>query len=252
MDAARRSPKGELDLLYVTPERIVTQGFSVHVGHRADRRCLPSTRPTASRNGAMISGPITARWDIWAKPIPAAAHRADGDRRPAHARGHHRKLGLRRRGVHPLRLTGPTSPTRSSSRTSRASSFSVFGFADHKGLERGIVYCLSRAKVEGHREWDQQAGDQGQGLPRRHGPRQPRSQSGRLLKEEGPVAWSPPSPSAWGNRQAQCGAMSHISICRGSVEASITREDRPGRPRTACLGCLDDLRPWPTSSSAAA
>ena len=59
-DVERALRSGELDLLYVAPERLLTRALS-RVARRACRsRCSPSTKRIACRNGATISGRNTS------------------------------------------------------------------------------------------------------------------------------------------------------------------------------------------------
>ena len=61
---ARRSAAptstGQLDFLFIAPERLARARASPRCSPSASRRWSPSTRPTASRSGATTSGPTTA------------------------------------------------------------------------------------------------------------------------------------------------------------------------------------------------
>jgi ATP-dependent DNA helicase RecQ len=48
---------GTLKLLYISPERLGNERFLRNPSRGSGFRCSPSTRPTASRNGAIISAP---------------------------------------------------------------------------------------------------------------------------------------------------------------------------------------------------
>ena len=97
-----------------------------------------------------------------------AAHRADRDGRCADAARDRRAARARRSARSSSRAsTGRTSATASSRRTRRAASCKDF-LAAHAG-ESGIVYCLSRKKVEETADVAGRAGHRGAAVSRRHG-----------------------------------------------------------------------------------
>ena len=61
----------QLDLLYVSPERLLAQRHDGSAVASASSRCSPSTRRIASRNGATSSGRNTARSPAWRNASPA-------------------------------------------------------------------------------------------------------------------------------------------------------------------------------------
>ena len=213
-------------------------------------RSSPSTRRIASASGAMTSAPNTASSPRIAANYPRrAAHRADGHRRsarPAPTSSSGSALDAAR-GLHHQLRPARTSATRSSSATSRASSCCA-SCARHKG-ESGIVYCLSRKKVEDIAEWLNKEGIRAlpyhAGMDRARARAPTRTPSSRRRAS----ASSPPSPSAWASTSRTC-AMSPISTCRPRSRPTTRRPAAPAatacRPRPGCATA------WPTSCSAAA
>jgi ATP-dependent DNA helicase RecQ len=81
-----------------------------------------------------------------------AAHGADGDRRSAHARRHHRQAGAPFGGqVFTTSFDRPNIAYEIVERDQPRQQLLRF-LSRHKGSS-GIVYCLSRAKVEDTAEW---------------------------------------------------------------------------------------------------
>ena len=111
--------------------------------------CLRSTRRIACRNGATISARNTSAHSVIARALSQrAAHRADGDRRRADAAGDRRAARSSRTRRSSSRVsTGRISDMKSSTSTTRKTQLKSFISERHAG-DAGIVYCLSRAKVE--------------------------------------------------------------------------------------------------------
>jgi superfamily II DNA helicase RecQ len=57
----RRVSAGDLDLLYVAPERLLSEQLPPAARDGSTPPCSPSTRPTAFPSGGMTSGPSTCR-----------------------------------------------------------------------------------------------------------------------------------------------------------------------------------------------
>ncbi len=61
---------GQIDLLYVAPERLVTERQARAAGSNRRSRCSPSTRRTACPSGATTSGRSTCSSRCWPSAIP--------------------------------------------------------------------------------------------------------------------------------------------------------------------------------------
>ena len=120
--SSARFADGELDLLYVAPERLTDAALPRAARARAASRCSRSTRRTASRNGATTSARSTcsSRCCTSAFPsVPRIALTATAD--PQTRAEIVARLALERRARRSSRAsTGRTSATRSSTRTMRA------------------------------------------------------------------------------------------------------------------------------------
>ena len=96
----------------------------------------------------------------------------------------------------------------------------------HKG-DAGIVYCLSRKKVDGTAEWLRSEGVNALPVPRRSG-------GGRAPRQPGPVSsarkassWWPPSPSAWASTKPNVRFVAHLDLPK-SIEAYYQETGRAG------------------------
>ncbi len=116
-----------------------------------------------------------------ARALPRrAAHRAHRDRRPADAHRDHRAPGARRRARLRRRAsTGRTSATASSTRPTPRDQLLRFIRDEHAG-DAGIVYCLSRRKVDETAEWLAAHGRPRAAVPRGHGRRGAQREPGSL------------------------------------------------------------------------
>ena len=170
--------------------------------------------------------------------VPRIALTATAD--SVDARGDHRapRPGRARACSSPA-STGPTSATASSRRPMPARSCSPSCAPSIAG-EAGIVYCLSRRKVEETAAWLAEQGVAALALPRRHGRRQraaaPGAVSARRRHRHGGH-----HRLRHGHRQAR------RALRRASRSAQEHRGllpgDRPRRPRRPAGRRLDGLRP---------
>ena len=67
----RQARAGELDLLYVAPERLLHRALPGPARRSARWPCSPSTRRIASRSGVTTSGPNTCSLPCWRSASPA-------------------------------------------------------------------------------------------------------------------------------------------------------------------------------------
>ncbi len=144
--AARRG--GELELLYVSPERLATGGFLERARARASA-CSRSTRRTASSHWGHDFRPEYRQLAALCERRPA--RRVHGAHRDRHAAGAATtscaQLGLRdpRGLVGHLRPAEPDLPVAAAGATARARCWRSCAATPAR---RGIVYCLSRKDVE--------------------------------------------------------------------------------------------------------
>ena len=118
--------------------------------------------------------------------VPRIALTATADA-PTRARDRRAARPARRRGTSSRASTGPTSATQSSRRTSSAEQLLDVPASEHRG-EAGIVYCLSRKKVEETAAWLAAQGIDAAALPRRPGRRRrARRNQDAFLREDGVV-----------------------------------------------------------------
>ena len=109
----RRVAAGGLDLLYVSPERLLQERTLALLARTRARRCSPSTRRTASRSGVTTSGPNTASSRCWPSAfpnVPRIALTATADERTREEIVTELKLENARSASSPA-STGPTSAT---------------------------------------------------------------------------------------------------------------------------------------------
>ena len=111
---------------------------------------------------------------------------------------------------------------------------------EHPG-EAGIVYCLSRRKVDETAAWLAAQGVNGAAVPRGHGQCSARAPTRRASSARTASSSSPPSPSAWASTSPTC-ASSRTSTCRRASRATTRKPAAPAataRPPT---------RGWRTAS----
>ncbi len=177
-----------------------------------------------------------------------AAHRAHRDRRRADAPGDRRAACARRRApVRRRASTVPTSATPSSRSDDARAPAAGFLRDEHRG-EAGIVYCLSRAKVEETAAVAGRAGLERPALPRRHGRRDARRATSAL-------------PARRRHRDGRDDRLRHghrqarRALRRASRPAEEHRGllpgNRPRRPRRRAGRRMDGLRPGRRGAAAA-
>ena len=224
-DVERALLDGELDLLYVAPERLLTPRFLSLLDALADR-------PVRHRRGALRLAmgprfpPRISRAHAAARTLAAgAAHRADRHRRRADAARDRRAAGAGgRAAVRQLASTAPTSATPSSTSTTAAASSPISSTA-RRG-DSGIVYCLSRRKVDATAAALAELGINAlpyhAGLDAATRAAQPAPLPARGRRS----SWWRRSRSAWASTSPTC-ASSRTSTCRNRWKA-ITR--KPAAP----------------------
>ena len=146
----------------------------------ARSRCSPSTRRTACRNGATISGPEYRAAHRAARALAAgAAHRAYRDRRCADAA---RDRRAPRAGGRASSSSAPsTAPNiRYTVVQKDDSRRQLLDFLDGRAGQSGIVYCLSRRKVDATAAALVERGHRCPALPRRPGRARARRQPAPL------------------------------------------------------------------------
>ena len=200
-------------------------------------RCSPSTKRTASRNGATISGPNTCSFRCSMSGILGSSYRTHGHGRSANVRTEIiARLGLDHARVFVSSFDRPniryTIVDKSDGRTQ------LLGFIrdEHPG-EAGIVYCLSRRKVDETAAWLATKGVRA--LPyhagmdtMRRADHQAVSTRRRLAMVEKRIALE------YGHRQtrcALCGAPRFAKKHRGVTSRETGRAGRDGAPADAWM-----------------
>ena len=191
-------------------------------------RCSPSTKRTASRNGATISARNTSQLSVLHERFPAVpriALTATADERPA-PRSASACTWARRGSSSPV-STGPTSATSIAEKDNAAQPLLAFIRAEHAG-EAGIVYCLSRKKVEETAAWLNDAGHPRAALSRRAG-RRTRAQATRtrFLHEDG-IVMVATIAFGMGIDKPDVRFVAHLDLPK-SIEAYYQETGRAGR-----------------------
>ena len=216
---------------------------------RATSRCSRSTRRTAFRSGATISGPSTSACRCCTSAIPRCrASRSPPP--PTRSRAPRSSSGWRSptRACSSRASTGRTSATRSSTRTMRARSCSRFIRGEHPG-EAGIVYCLSRRRVDETAAWLAGKGIAALPVSRRDGQRGPVRQPG-ALPARGRHRHRRDDRLRHGHRQA--GRALRRASGPAEERRGLLPGDRPRGTRRPAGRCVDGLRPGRRRAAAAA
>ena len=170
---------GDLDLLYVAPERLLTPRCLALLGarrHRAVRDRRGALRVAmGARFPPGIYRPVRARRALSGR----AADRADRHRRRPHARGDRRPARLDDAPSFVASFDRPNIRYEIVDKQNAQTQLQAFIAERHPG-DAGIVYCLSRAKVEDTAGGAEQGRHRGAALSRRPGRRHARAQPGPL------------------------------------------------------------------------
>ena len=144
-DVARELIEGRLDLLYVSPERLLSNGTMDRLA-RLDLRCSPSTRRIASRHGATSFGPDARELACLPRRfpgVPRIALTATADPRTRDDILH--ALDMDDAAIFVASFHRPNLQLAAEAKTGETRS--CWRLARHRGA-CGIVYCGSRAKTE--------------------------------------------------------------------------------------------------------
>jgi ATP-dependent DNA helicase RecQ len=163
---------GDYDLLYVAPERLSRRASRpCWISWRAPGwPCSPSTRRIASASGATTSAPEYLQLSMLHERFPAVPRIALTATADAHTRADIvERLRCRARAVR-LQLRPAQHPLHHRREGQRPRPAARFLRDEHAG-DAGIVYCLSRRKVEETAAWLAAARASRPALPRRHGRR---------------------------------------------------------------------------------
>ena len=239
---------GELDLLYVAPERLAHRALPRAPRARARSRSSRSTRRTASRSGGTTSAPST--WGSRCSPSGSRACRASPSPRPP----------TRRPGARSSR--GSQLERRALRRELRPPEHPLPRRRQGRRRRRQLLRFLRRRASGRRRHRLPPLARQGRGRP-------PSGSSPRACAAcPTTPAWRAPcaadrssasarrrgssssrrSPSAWESTSRTC-ASSPTSTCRRA--RGLSPGDRPRRPRRRAGRRLDDLRPRRRGAAAA-
>ena len=253
----RRAPRrsrppflaGELDLLYLAPERLRVRRPRCACWTAARSRCSRSTRRTASPSGATTSGPTTSRCRRCTSAGPtcprialtatATEATARRDRHPAQAR--------RTPGTSSRASTGPTSSTGSRRRTSRAASCSTCCAPSTRATPASSTACRATS-VEKTAEF--LVGNGIAALPYHAGlDARTRAAQPVAVPARGRRGHGRDDRVRHGHRQA--GRAVRRPPRPAQVGRGLLPGDRPRRPRRAAVHRLAGVRARRTSSSSA-
>ena len=238
---------GELDLLYLAPERLRAEPTHAAARPRHDRA-------VRDRRGA-LRGPVGARLPArLPRPVRAAralagraADRADRDGHPGHARRDHPRLNLENARHFVASFDRPEHPVpdraeeRAAAAAARAAAHRARGRRGHRLLPVAGVGRADRRVPDRQR-------DPGAAVPRRARRARPAPRTRRASCARTAWSWWRRSRSAWASTSPTCGS-SPTSTCPSRSRATTRRPAGPAA--TGCRPPPGSPTAWPTSCSSA-